>query len=332
MASLEKYTSGQVLFEMRHNTREHDKPPRNVDIDASRTPLNFSLAPVDRGGAQPNGGKAAKAARTYHRARLKEVYHYNRDDVITACQWVVTKPKDLPPDETDAFWRETVAFLNYTYGAENCIQCVVHYDEGLRMNGQHIAGEPHLHYMFLPVLRNKKYLQPDKRGIISRARSFKYKICADELITKKHLREFHPKYQKWLNNHGIHCTVHSGVTGGQNRTVDELKRATIEKELAWAQERIQELTVENETRRVHAENLTQTHDQALSEMRTMVAELMAENKILQNHIATIERERDQARQQVQEYERSREKTITTGWGDTSGWGSGREIEWGSKNL
>lgn len=301
MASIEKYTNNDVLYEMRHNTREHTKPPSNTDIDAARTPLNFSLAPEDRGGAQPDGGAAADVARAYHRARLAEVYHYNRADVVTACQWVITAPKDLPPEEREEFWRETIAFLHSTYGEENCVQAIIHRDEGLIINGEHVAGQDHLHYMFVPVVRNKKYMVPTKNGSIPKARRYEYKVCADELITRQHLRTWHDEYQRWLDDHGVHCTVHSGVTGGKNRTVDELKRETLERELAKSQE--------------------------LDRAREAVAELTAENQALQNRLAAVERERDQAR------EHDLGNTIKSGWGDTSGWGyKGRDMEWGTKTL
>ena len=331
MASIKKYSDKEVVFEMRHNTREHKKPPSNIDIDPERTPLNFSLAPDDRGGALPDGGVAADAARAYHRARLAEVYHYNRADLVTACQWVITAPKDLPPEERDAFWSETMAFLHHTYGEENCIQAIVHRDEGVEMNGEIVEGENHLHYMFIPVVRNKNYMVPTKTGSIPKARQYEYKVCADELITKKHLLEWHPAYQKWLDEHGIHCTVHSGVTGGRNRTVDELKRETLDRELVKSQEREAHLAEAYEELRDRMEAIIQDKSQELDKAREAVAELTAEKQNLQDRLAAVERERDQAREQAREREHDRDTSINPGWGDTSGWGEkGHDYEWGTK--
>ena len=72
---------------------------------------------------------------------------------------------------------------------------------------------------------------PNKKGNLTAASKFKEKICANDLITKAHLQQFHPNYQKWLNDRGIKCTVHSGVTGGKNRKVEELKEKTRKLEL-----------------------------------------------------------------------------------------------------
>ena len=181
--------------------------------------------------------------------------------------------------------------------------------------------------MFVPVVRNKKYMLPTKTGSIPKARQYEYKVCADELINKKHLREFHPAYQKWLDEHGVHCTVHSGVTGGKNRTVDELKRETLERELAKSQEREAQLAEAYEALRDRSESIQQTQGQELARAREAVAELTAENKNLQDRLAAVERERDQTR------EHNRGTTSRSGWGDTSGWGNkGRDQEWGTKTL
>ena len=238
MAAFEKYTDNAVIYEMRHNTRENPRPPKNVDIDSDRSEYNYALHPADR-------GSTARENKDYYNQRMQEVYHYNRADVKTACQWVITAPKDLPPEQEEDFFRETYAYLNSLYGEENVLQAVVHYDEGIKNEtGEIIAGQPHLHYMFVPVIENKGYMKPNKSGNITTAATYQEKVCADQLINKKHLQSFHPDYQKWLDERGIHCTVHSGVTGGKNRTVDELKYTT--RELEKAKARVSELEKENE--------------------------------------------------------------------------------------
>ena len=59
MAALDKYCAAEVVYELRHNTREAGKPPANKDIDPERTKDNYSLAPADRGGAQPDNKATA---------------------------------------------------------------------------------------------------------------------------------------------------------------------------------------------------------------------------------------------------------------------------------
>ena len=85
---------------------------------------------------------------------------------------------------------------------------------------------------------------PNKKGNITKIATYQEKLCADELITKKHLKAFHPDFQRWLDNAGIKCTVHSGVTGGKNRTVEALKTET--REILLQKERIATLEAENQ--------------------------------------------------------------------------------------
>ena len=47
---------------------------------------------------------------------------------------------------------------------KNCIQCVVHVDEGVKdHSGNHIAGAHHMHYTFIPAVQNKSYMKPNKK-------------------------------------------------------------------------------------------------------------------------------------------------------------------------
>lgn len=240
MAALERYTANAVSYILRHNTRESPKPPSNIDIDVTRLQLNESLT--------PERGNTARQCKNYYNLRLDEVYHMNRADIITACQWVITAPADLAPEQEQDFFQESYAYLNHLYGHENCVQCVIHRDEGVKgKDGQIVAGRSHMHYVFLPVVENKKYMIPNKKGNITKIATYEEKLCADELITKKHLKSFHPDFQKWLDNTGIKCTVYSGVTGGKNRTVEELKTET--REILRQKERIASLEAENQSLR-----------------------------------------------------------------------------------
>jgi hypothetical protein len=238
MAAMEKYTDEQVLYKLKHVTRESKKLPSNIDIDPKQSEKNYSLTPPDR-------GITARENKNYYNQRIKEVYKYGRKDVNTAVQWVITAPKDLAADQEKAFFQETYHYLNSIYGEKNCIQCVVHVDEGVKDSlGNHVAGAHHMHYTFIPAVENQSYMKPNKNGNIRKQNTYQEKISADALLNKRHLIEFHPNYQKWLDTHEIHCTVYSGITGGSNRTVSELKVET--KELLKAKDQIQSLQRENE--------------------------------------------------------------------------------------
>ena len=256
MASIEKYTDNAVTYELKHNTREHSHPPKNIDIDADRSSQNYFLTPESH-------GRTARESKTYYNQRLKEVYKYNRADVKTACQWVITAPADLNPKDQQRFFEETYNFLNSLYGEKNCIQCVVHCDEGVKNKaGEIIAGRNHLHYMFLPVVKNNKFMKVNKNGNLTAASKFEEKVCADDIIKPKHLQSFHPNFQKWLDDKGIKCTVYSGITGGKNKSVSELK------ELTRAKEHIKELEAENK------------------QLKEKVKDL--ENKLTKNHVNSNE--------------------------------------------
>ena len=233
MAKLIKYTA--VIGISKHNAREVEVSS-NADIDPERTAQNYSLAPADRGGAQPDRGRASKAARSYFRERLSEVYKYDRKDVVVACEWVVTAPKDLKPEQEDAFFRATYDFLISKYGEKNVIQAIVHKDE---------AGQHHLHYLFAPVVQNEKYQQPNRYGNITGSALYKEKLCANDLIDRRHLQHWHDDLQRWLDDRGIHATVKNGATEGSGKTVTELKRETLEKELEAVKDHLASVEKEN---------------------------------------------------------------------------------------
>lgn len=250
MARVEKYRSGAVTYELRHNSRECPQPPSNVEIDPSRGHLNYSLS--------ENGIKAAEC-RKYYRERISELYVYGkgkRNDVNTMCQWVITAPKDLAKDQERAFFEAAHDYCNGLYGAKNCIQSTVHYDEGIRnAEGELIAGRPHLHYCFIPVVKNSKYMKPNRYGNISGSALYKEKCCANDVLTRSHLRGWHNHFQKVLDDRGIKCTVLNGSTDGKGQTVDQLKAATKD-------EIIKELKAENQLLKEKTHNIEKTKERS----------------------------------------------------------------------
>ena len=147
-----------------------------------------------------------------------ELYCYNRDDVKVMAGWIVTAPQDLNPERYDNFFCATYDFLENRYGKENVVQAIVHDDEG---------GQPHLHFCFIPVEEDPKHEQG-------------YKICANDVLDRRELRNFHPDLQRYLDEHGLEdAHVMTGVTKrqGGNRTVAQLK-AEREQEYQQNEERL----------------------------------------------------------------------------------------------
>lgn len=191
MASVAKFTRSAVRNQLRHIERTIAHPA-NEDIDTSMSELNYSLAP-----------QRGMDSYSYFRQRLSELYVYNRSDVKVMAGWIVTVPADISRDQHEAFFRATYDFLVQRYGEENCIQAVVHNDE---------SGQAHLHFCFIPVVPDKKHGGE--------------KVCANDVLNRAELRDFHPALQRYLNEHSIKARILTGVTASQggNRTVRELKQ------------------------------------------------------------------------------------------------------------
>ena len=202
MACAMKFSAGAVCNQLRHNRRtiEHSS---NRDIAPERLEHDYVLSP-DRGMTEYD----------YFLQRKSELYCYNRDDVKVMVGWIVTAPQDLDPARYDDFFCASYDFLENRYGKENVVQAIVHDDEG---------GQPHLHFCFIPVKEDPKHEQG-------------YKICANDVLDRRELRNFHPALQRYLDEHGLEdAHVMTGVTKrqGGNRTVAQLK---VEREREYQQE------------------------------------------------------------------------------------------------
>lgn len=191
MASVKKFTESAVVNQLRHIERTIAHP-ENMDIEKDRTVQNYSLLP-----------QRGISSYEYYRQRKSELYCYNRADVKVMAGWIVTAPKDLPMSEMEKFFNVTYEFLAERYGEKNCVQAVVHNDEG---------GQPHIHFLFIPAAADKKHGGE--------------KICANDVLNKAELRNFHSALQKYLLDHGVQANILTGITKvqGGNRTVRELKQ------------------------------------------------------------------------------------------------------------
>ena len=191
MASVTKFDSTAIVNQLRHIERQivHSCNP---DIDRDRTEYNYSMI-------EPRGISSYE----YFKRRKSELYVYGRKDVKLMAGWIVTAPKDLPEEDEGRFFSHVFDFLNERYGAENCIQAVVHKDEG---------GAAHMHYCFIPVVPDKKHGGE--------------KICCNDVLNRTELRNFHPSLQKYLYDHGMGAKIMTGITKeqGGNKTVRELKQ------------------------------------------------------------------------------------------------------------
>ena len=200
MAHIQKFTRGSVKAILEHDTRTAQHDYKNPDIDPKRTHENYSFIHDNRTALE----------RLEH--RLSEVKVQNRKDVNVLCSWVITKPFDVSEEREELFFKECYRFLTEKYGSRNVITADVHYDE----------STPHLHFTFVPtVANNRKYKDPNKKP------RYTEKVCADELITREHLKAFHSELQKWFIDKGMDWakSVSTGTTT-YNKSIAELKQRT----------------------------------------------------------------------------------------------------------
>lgn len=191
MAAMKKFTLEATRNLIRHNERTIQNPS-NTDIDSAKSLNNYALHP-DR----------EMSCYKYFLERKAELYCYKRADVKVTAGWIVTKPTDFPAERQREFFEAVYDFLNERYGTENCIQAIVHLDE---------SGQPHLHYVFIPVTADKKHGGE--------------KICANEVLNAEDLRSFHPDLQKYLLDKGIKANIMTGITKkqGGNKSVWQMKQ------------------------------------------------------------------------------------------------------------
>lgn len=236
IASIEKHGSDTLYF-IKHNLRElpTGKTPSNLEIDDHKRDQNYSI--ISR-------GNSAAEINKYRKKITKDLFKYNRKNLVQSVEVCITLPKDCPVDQERAFFQESYNYVVSTLPmGEKCVFLAeVHADEG-RIQKDRITivtGAKHLHIMYVPGVPDFKH------------EGFQFKLCADQLTKRIKLKEFHPKFQKWLDKSGIKATVNSGVTGGENITVDQLKEIT--KETGLDLEKIKELNVENSVLRSKLED------------------------------------------------------------------------------
>ena len=201
MAHLMKANRNQVGGLTRHFERYKKENGeyikfQNQEIDTEKTRLNYNLA-------------EDKNQLDFIKKRTSDVRCLNRKDVNVMTYWVVTLPEKIKSaEDQEKFFKETYNFLENEYGKENVISSFVHLDE----------TTPHMHFAFIPVVTDKK------RGDL--------KVSAKELITRKHLQEFHPKLENHMEKvFGRDIGILNDATKAGNKSVSELKGETIRIEL-----------------------------------------------------------------------------------------------------
>ena len=267
-----------TLYAIRHNMRmlPQGRKHSNEEIDPERSKLNESI--VKR-------GDTPEKVNEYRKQIESELFHYNRKDLVHSIEMVITLPEDCPPEQEHDFWVSSYEYVASTLpmGERAIFLCEIHRDEGrVQKDGVTVVESPaHMHIMFVPAVPDQKH------------EGFKYKLCADQLTKRSTLQQWHPRYQKWLDNAGIKATVHSGVTGGKSVSVSALKDLTKAtgltlaevKELVKDKEKLTEI-LQNVARKISAfEEILNAKDNALSQLKNTITD---KDKIIADMSLSVE--------------------------------------------
>lgn len=220
---LTKYKKGEVLAHIRHDLRQlpPGKSYGNESVDPALSHLNYSL--IDR-------GKTVVEVNQYRKNFEKQVFKYNRSNLVHAVELVIQCPADCPPDQHEAFFQTAFNWYCENYlpaGIECVFTAQVHRDEHKYRttikNGKEVTediSKDHLHIAYVPAIpAGKKHTD------------YKFRLSADALTKKAILRDMHPSLQKALDKAGIQATVYTKKnSNGKSRTiplsVQELKAIT----------------------------------------------------------------------------------------------------------
>lgn len=335
-----------------------DKTPSNLEIDEIKKNQNYSI--ISR-------GKNATEINRYRKQITKEIFKYNRKNLVQSVEVCITLPKDCSPDQEKAFFQESYNYVVSTLPmGEKCVFLAeVHADEGhVQKDGVTVLeGAKHLHIMYVPGVPDTKH------------DGYQFKLCADQLTKRAKLKEFHPNFQKWLDDAGIKATVNSGVTGGKNVSVATLKELTKEtglsleeiKNIQTEKAQLKTQIVDSEKQVSDLEKTISLKDKIISDLQSLIHQKDTEliqshssisiekespslkeqlhqkdiaNEKLQERITTLEKEAELQKQELQKAkekieELQKEKTIETTasektWGNDPAWG--KSSRWGNKEV
>lgn len=160
MAHVEKFKREAVAAMLHHYTRDNDRTLGRSNIDPERTRDNYRIGPC-RG-------------RDYIAERIDEVARAQgravRSTAVVMCDWVVTAPPDLKPEDRRKFFETCHRFFEDRYGERQMLGSYVHMDE----------TTPHAHIAFMPI----KY----KDGVPH--------LTAKEVLSRAELGKVHPELSR----------------------------------------------------------------------------------------------------------------------------------------
>lgn len=232
MASFNKYKEDSVDKLLRHNNRTPDDGVEhsNQEIDGAKTMYNYHFK---------------KGTTADVRKKLSEIFMIPSSRLNVLGEMIVTIPEDVKSEDEREFFRSVYDFYCADFGEENIINAVVHKDE----------IRPHIHIDFIPVVEEEKeYLSRGRRQAEEWRQAhpdepFRH-LCCSELIDREYLEAMHTRLSDYVAEKlGYEVSILNGATANGNRTVQELKLQSLQKEIADMEKRRE--TLQQEIVRMH---------------------------------------------------------------------------------
>ena len=206
MAHITKFKLSQMGQMFAHINRDNNTIRKydNQDIDCSRSYLNQDIIHGDM---------------TDLNARMSEVSHQKRKDLVACCGVVVTLPPELKSEDLatqNRFFNYCTNFIKEKFGEKNTIYATIHHDE----------MTPHVHIGFVPVTQiERKYRSKARKG----ETYTQERVSAKEVVTKSMLNSFHTELDQYIEQKlGQKVSILTGKTD-KNISIGELKQKTIDR-------------------------------------------------------------------------------------------------------
>lgn len=297
-----KYKNGQILFQFRHDKRElpDEKVPGNEAIVPELKNKNYDL--VKR-------GETAKEINAYRKEVEKEIFFYNRKDIIHDIEFVISCPSDCPENQKEKFFEAAVDYVASIMPLKRRAICTatVHRDEKHKVTGQngieYVISKDHIHIHAIPAVPDGKH--KDKNGNV-----YQWRLCADQLTKKRQLSQLHPNFQKFLDDRKIHATVYkkkegdgktiglstkqlkeiskeTGIVLDHSLTVSELTQIINTSIMNEKQTEILKSQIAEKEQQIHG--LEKTVSSQKSSVESVVQEKDSEIKQLKNKVSDLEK-------------------------------------------
>lgn len=308
-----KFKKSEVSYHIRHDLRElpNEKSYGNKAIDPSLTKNNFAI--LNRG--------SYRDVNAYRKSLEKEIFHYNRKNLVYACEAVIQCPSDCPPGlEKDFFQASYDYFVSTLPMKEKCVLLAeVHTDEKHHDLSGNMISKAHLHILYVPAVPDKKH------------DGYQYKLCADQLTKRAQLKRLHPGLQQYLDDHDIHATVfHKKSCDGKSiaLSVSQLKELTQKTGIVLNHSlTIDELStvinanVLKEKQLQNAKSQLQQKEAELSQLHTQLSKNKLALQQSKTYITELEQQNNSLKQRI------KETSIKHEWGTSNSWGP--QPEWGN---